>query len=288
MKQSTKKKTLIGILFTGPSIILITAFLVIPILMTIYMSFFNKTLKKNTFIGLGNYERLLTDATYHKALSNTMLYALILIPCIVLLSMILSSIIIRKKQAVGSVYRGLFYIPTIASGVTVSIVWSWVFNPISGIANYILTSFGAAPVEWFSGRTTAFMCVCIVSFFVSIGQPIILYTAAMGGIDKTYYEAAELDGASPAEQFLKITMPEIRPTTLYVTVITAINAFQIFIPIQLLTNGGPVNSTTSMMYILYKTAFTDYKFGYAASMGVVLLLIIGTFSIIQFRLQSRD
>ena len=287
MKKTTQKIGLVGLLFTAPSIILVTAFLVVPICMTIYMSFFNRTLKKNTYIGLENYRRLLSDAAFQKALTNTLLYALILIPCIVLITMILASAIIQKKQAVGSVYRGLFYIPTIASGVTVSIVWSWVFHPVSGIANYLITQMGGTPVEWLSGRTTAFLCICIVSFFVSIGQPIVLYTAAMGGIDKSYYEAAELDGAGAVMKFTKITMPEIRPTTLYVTIITAINVFQIFIPVQLLTSGGPVNSTTSMMYILYKTAFTDYKFGYAAAMGTVLLVIIGLFSVIQFRLQSR-
>lgn len=287
MKETAKKRGLVGLLFTAPSIILVTVFLVVPICMTIYMSFFNRTLKKNTYIGLENYRRLLSDTTFQRALTNTLLYALILIPCIVLITMILASIIIQKKQTIGSVYRGLFYIPTIASGVTVSIVWSWVFHPVNGIANYLITQMGGTPVEWFSGRTTAFLCICIVSFFVSIGQPIVLYTAAMGGIDKSYYEAAELDGAGPVMKFTKITMPEIRPTTLYVTIITAINAFQIFIPVQLLTSGGPVNSTTSMMYILYKTAFTDYKFGYAAAMGTVLLVIIGLFSIIQFRLQSK-
>lgn len=287
MKETAKKRGLVGLLFTAPSIILVTVFLVVPICMTIYMSFFNRTLKKNTYIGLKNYRRLLSDTTFQRALTNTLLYALILIPCIVLITMILASIIIQKKQTIGSVYRGLFYIPTIASGVTVSIVWSWVFHPVNGIANYLITQMGGTPVEWFSGRTTAFLCICIVSFFVSIGQPIVLYTAAMGGIDKSYYEAAELDGAGPVMKFTKITMPEIRPTTLYVTIITAINAFQIFIPVQLLTSGGPVNSTTSMMYILYKTAFTDYKFGYAAAMGTVLLVIIGLFSIIQFRLQSK-
>lgn len=287
MKKTTKKRGLVGLLFTAPSIILVTAFLVVPICMTIYMSFFNRTLKKNTYIGLENYRRLLSDAAFQKALTNTLLYALILIPCIVLITMILASAIIQKKQAVGSVYRGLFYIPTIASGVTVSIVWSWVFHPVSGIANYLITQMGGTPVEWLSGRTTAFICICIVSFFVSIGQPIVLYTAAMGGIDKSYYEAAELDGAGAVMKFTKITMPEIRPTTLYVTIITAINVFQIFIPVQLLTSGGPVNSTTSMMYILYKTAFTDYKFGYAAAMGTVLLVIIGLFSVVQFRLQSK-
>lgn len=277
-----------GYLFALPSLLLITGFLIIPIVMAIHMSFFNRTMKRNEFIGLANYINLLHDATYLRAMLNTMLYVAVLVPSIVLITMYLSSVIIRKKQRVGSFYRSLFYIPTIASGVTVSIIWSWVFHPVSGIANYLIEIAGGKGIEWFSGRATAFLCVCIVAFFISIGQPIVLYTAALGGIDTSYYEAAEIDGAGRWTQFTKITIPSLRPTTLYITIITAVNAFQIFIPIQLLTNGGPVNATTSMMYIIYKTAFTDYRFGYAASMGVVMLLLLGIFSVVQFRLQNRE
>ncbi|MBO2515939.1 MAG: acetylneuraminate ABC transporter permease [Clostridiales bacterium] len=289
MNRKRLKQDMIGIAYSLPSLILIICFMVIPIIMTFDMSLHNRTLKKDVFIGFDNYTRLFTkDITYQKALTNTFLYVLVLVPSIVFISMYLSSVIVRKSQKAGAFYRGLFYIPTIASGVTVSIIWSWVFNPVTGIANYIISVFGGKGLEWFSGRSTAFMCVCIVSFFCSIGQPVVLYTAALNGIDRGYYEAAEIDGAGPFKQFIHITVPGLRPTTLYITIITAVNAFQIFIPIQLLTSGGPVNSTISMMFMLYKTAFTDFKFGYAAAMGVILLILISIFSVVQFILQRKE
>ena len=147
--------------------------------------------------------------------------------------MFLSSVIVQKSEKTGAFFRGMFYIPTIASAVTISIIWNWIFNPVAGVANYVLKVLGQEPLSWFSGRALAFICVCIVSFVGLIGQPIILYTAAMNGIPIDYYEAADLDGASQIRKFWNITVPSVRPTTLYVTIITAINAFQIFIPIQL-------------------------------------------------------
>ena len=285
-RKAKIEKTIAGYAFVLPALLLIASFMILPIFMTIYMSFFNKTLTKNVFVGFDNYVKLLSDIKFRTSLQHTFLYVLILVTAVVFLSLYLSSVIVKKSERAGSVYRALFYVPTIASAVTVSIIWNWVFNPVAGVANYIVRIFGAEPLMWFSDRKLAFMCVCIVAFVGLIGQPIILYTAAMNNISRDYYEAAALDGAGEWAKFTKITIPAVRPTTLYITIITAINAFQIFIPIQLLTKGGPVNATTSIMYTLYTTAFTDNKFGYASAMGVVLLIVLTVFSVIQFKIQK--
>lgn len=286
-RKTVLSRTITGYAFVLPAMILIFAFMIIPIFMTGYMSLFNKTLVKNDFIAFANYARLLGDKKFLNSLLHTFTYVGILVPTVVLTAMLLSSIIVRKSHRVGAFYRGLFYIPTIASAVTVSVIWNWVFNPVAGVANYLITTLGGTPLAWFSDRILAFFCVCLVAFVGLIGQPIILYTAAMNGVSIDYYEAASLDGANAWVQFWKVTVPEVRPTTLYVTIITAINAFQLFIPIQLLTKGGPVNSTTSLMYTLYTTAFTDNKYGYASAMGVILLVFLATFSIVQFRVQQK-
>jgi multiple sugar transport system permease protein len=271
-----------------PSFVLIVGFLVLPIVMTVYMSLFKKTLKINKYIGFQNYIRLSHDSEFIQSLYHTLLYVLILVSSVVIITVFLSYVISQKNERTASIFRGLFYIPTIASAVTVSIIWNWIFNPVVGIANYLVSSLGFEPIAWFSGRGTAFFCVCLTAFFGLIGPPVVLYTAAMGGVSKEYYEAANLDGASEWEKFWWITIPMVKPTTLYITIITAINAFQIFIPIQLLTKGGPVNSTTSLMYTLYSTAFTDNYFGYASSMGIILLLLLGAFSFMQFKLQNGE
>ena len=288
-RKNALNQTIAGYAFVAPALVLILGFMVIPICMTIYMSFFNKTLVKNDFIGLQNYVKLFSDTKFQSAMLHTFTYVAVLVPMVVIITMYLSSVIVNKSERTGSIFRGLFYIPTIASAVTVSIIWNWVFNPVAGVANYLVTLLGGEPLSWFSDRTLAFVCVCVVAFVGLIGQPIILYTAAMNGVSRDYYEAAELDGAGNWVKFWKITAPAVRPTTLYITITTAINAFQIFIPIQLLTKGGPVNATTSLMYVLYTTAFTDNKFGYASAMGVVLLVVLVIFSAVQFKVQhSKD
>lgn len=287
-KKARIEKTVVGYAFVAPALLLIAMFMVVPIFMTMYMSLFNRTLTKNEFIGFDNYIKLLSDTKFLSSLLHTFAYVLILVSAVVFLSLYLSSVIVKKSERAGSIYRALFYIPTIASAVTVSIIWNWVFNPVAGVANYLVQILGGEPLMWFSDRKLAFMCVCIVAFVGLIGQPIILYTAAMNGVSRDYYEAAELDGASEWTQFKKITIPSVRSTTLYVTIVTAINAFQIFIPIQLLTKGGPVNATSSIMYTLYTTAFTDNKYGYASAMGVILLIVLTIFSVLQFKIQKAS
>ena len=196
MKNNKLQTNIVGYAFVMPAFILIVCFMIIPIFMTVYMSFFNKTLVRNVFIGLGNYQNLVKDTKFLFSLLNTLKYVLVIVPSVVIVAMFLSSVIVQKSEMAGSFFRGMFYIPTIASAVTVSIIWNWIFNPVAGIANYLLSLFGQDPISWFSDRTWAFICVCIVSFMGLIGQPIILYTASMNGISTDYYEVADIEGAS--------------------------------------------------------------------------------------------
>lgn len=287
-KNTFRQTTLIGYAFIAPAVILMAIFLVYPIVEALRLSLYNSTLKETTFVGLDNFVKLFHDDLFLKCLSNTIKYVVIIVPVVVLLSLYVASIISKKKPWKTSMYRGLFYLPTIASAVTVSVVWNWIFNPVIGVANYLIGEMGGKPVMWFSGSETAFYCVVLVSVVCSVGQPIILYSAAIGGISSEYYEAAALDGASDWQQFVRITIPMLKPTTLYILVITSINAFQIFIPVQMLTGGGPVNSTTSLIYELYRTAFQYRNFGYASAMGVILFIILGILAMLQFRLMNDD
>ncbi len=279
-----RKKVITAYLYIMPSLILLGVFLVWPIIEAMRISFYKSTLRLQQYIGLRNFINLASDKLFIKATINTFLYALIIVPSVVLVSMFISSRIYMMKPKFTALFRGIFYLPTIASAVTVSIIWNWIFNPVIGIANYVLSLFSIEGIAWFSSGNTAFTCVVLVSFVCTIGQPIILYTAALGGLSHEYYEAAEIEGASEFQQFVYITIPLLRSTTMYVLVITSVNAFQIFIPVQLLTGGGPVNATTSIIYELYRTAFLYYDFGYASSMGMILFVILGLLSIAQFKL----
>lgn len=285
-KSTFQKTSFVGYAFIAPAIMLMTIFLFYPIVEAFRLSLFKSTLKENEFVGFSNFVQLFQDDLFLKCLSNTLKYVIIIVPVVVCLSLYVAAIIGKKKPWKTSMYRGIFYLPTIASAVTVSVVWNWIFNPVIGVANYLITEMGGKPVMWFSGNTTALYCVVLVSIVCSIGQPVILYTAAIGGISSDYYEAASLDGASDWKQFIKITVPLLKPTTLYILIITSINAFQIFIPVQMLTGGGPVNSTTSLVYELYRTAFLYKNFGYASAMGVILFVILGLLAVLQFRLMN--
>jgi multiple sugar transport system permease protein len=272
-----------GYLFIAPSFLCFLLFLAYPAVEAIRISFYRLTLKQNQFIGFENYVKLLQSDTFRQAFWNTFKYVLYIVPVCVIFSILVAVLIYSKSERVTSFYRAVFYIPVVASVVAVSLVWSWIYNPVIGVLNYLLSLFGAAPVNWLAEPNSAFLSVVFVIITWSVGPPIILYTAALGGISKEYYEAASIDGAGILRQFLSITWPLVKPTTLYILVITTINAFQTFAVVNLLTKGGPSGSTNSIIYELYQHAFMYTNFGYASAMGVVLTLVIGIISYFQFR-----
>jgi len=163
-------------------------------------------------------------------------------------------------------------------------IWSWIYNTNFGILNYFRGLLGYAPTEILGTQTSAILAVSVVVATWSIGQPVILYLASVDGIPKDYYEAAEIDGASPLRKFVSITLPLVAHTTLFVTITTTIATFQIFAVIHLLTAGGPYYGTETLVYTIYRTAFTSYEFGLASAQGVVLFLIIMIIALVQLRL----
>ena len=179
-----------------------------------------------------------------------------------------------------SFYRCVFYLPVVTGTVAVTVVWKWMFNPYNGLINQITNNIG---FDWLGNEKTAIWCIILILFTTSIGQPIVLYVAALGNVDKSLIEAAQVDGATNLQVFWKIKWPEIMPTTLYVLVITTINSFQCFALIQLLTRGGPLGSTSTLMYYIFDMAYNFQDFGYANAMGVILAIIIAIFSAIQFK-----
>ena len=190
-------------------------------------------------------------------------------------------------SGIRSFYRCVFYLPVVTGSVAVTVVWKWMFDKYDGLLNYIIKGFGGQPLPWTSGESMALWCIILILFTTSIGQPIVLYVAALGNVDSSLEEAAQVDGANAFQVFWKIKWPSIMPTTLYVAVITTINSFQCFALIQLLTSGGPNYSTSTVMYLLYDIAFkTTKEFGYADAMGVVLAIVIALFSALQFKVMD--
>lgn len=284
------RETLVSYLFLTPALLFFAAFVVGPILSGLYTSFFNYTTRHNNFVGLANYIELFQSEPFLKSLRNTIILVVGVVPVIVVFSVFVSTVIYQKNAFVRSLFRGIFYLPVVTGTVAIVVVWKWIFDPLNGILNWALKSMGIIEqnIMWLGDKRFALLSIIIVLFTTSVGQPIILYVAALGNVDQSHIEAAQIDGASPWQVFCHIKWPAIMPTTLYVVVITTINSFQCFSLIQLLTGGGPNYNSSTIMYLVYEYAFKQGRFGYANAMGIVLAAIIGVFSLIQFKMFGND
>lgn len=277
-----------GFFFILPFLLVFAAFEIYPFLDAIYLSLFDYGIGRKEWVGFGNYAHLLGDDVFLKSIRNTFLLVLGVVPLSVGFSLATASIVIHKSAAVASFFRASFYLPIVTSQVILSIAWLWIYNPMTGVANYGLSLLGIGPVMWLSDSSVTLIAVILVVITWCVGQPFILYMAGLGGIPASYGEAASIDGASPWRKFWSITLPLLKPTTLYVVVTTTIGAFQTFVVIQLLTGGGPNYSTTTIMYLLYETAFKYGNLGLASAMGVLLAILISIFSLIQFKFFRSD
>jgi len=283
-----KKEWLYAYLFLAPMLILFAIFVVFPMFKGIYISFFDYSLRNFKFTGLANYKALLHDEIFIKSLVNTLLIVLGTAPIVVILSLFISLNIYKKPAGVRSFFRGVFYLPTVSSIVSITVVWGWILHPNYGILNYLTSKLGMEPRGWLGDPKTALLCIIGILITLSVGQPIILYVASLGNVPASYLEAAEIDGATPWQVFTKITWPLLMPTTLYIVIITTINSFQCFSIIQLLTSGGPAFSTETIMYLVYERAFTLNKFGAASAAGVILAIIIMIISIVQYKFFGNE
>ena len=274
-------------LFLLPFLVFFVGFVLYPMFMCVYTSFFDATMgREDIFIGFKNYVDLSNDPVFWKALWNTLIIVLVSVPVTCAFSLWVASIISKMPVVATSAFRCIFYLPVVTGSVAVTMVWKWMFNNYYGILNYVGTSTGLIDknINWLGDPKYALGCIILILLTTSVGQPIVLYVSALDNVDKSLVEAAEVDGATPMQAFWKIKWPQMMPTTLYILVITTINSFQCFALIQLLTSGGPENSTMTIMYYIYYQAFKLFKYGYGNAMGVILAIIIAIMSAIQFKL----
>lgn len=294
MKQKVTKirmrETMISYLFLAPALIFFLIFVLIPMGMGIVTSFFRYTMKDFYFVGFDNYIKMFTDPVWLKSLRNTIILVVGSVPIVVLFSLFVAALTYEKKPMVRSFFRCVFFLPVVTGTVAVTVVWKWIYDPLNGILNWMLKSmnFIDKNIMWTGDKHFAIWAILIILLTTSVGQPIILYIASLGNVPKDYVEAAEVDGANRLQVFWKIKWPNLLPTTLYIVVITTINSFQCFSLIQLLTSGGPNYATTTIMYYLYEQAFKLSEYGYANAMGVILALIIGCISFLQFKFLGGD
>ncbi len=281
------RETVTSYLFLTPFLLFFIMFVVYPMFMCVYTSFFDASMgREDVFIGFANYQELFNDPIFWKALKNTMIIVLVSVPVTCAFSLWVASAIAKMPVVATSAFRCIFYLPVVTGSVAVTVVWKWMFNNYYGIFNYLGKDvFGLIDknINWLGDEKYALWCIILILLTTSVGQPIVLYVSALDNVDKSLVEAAEVDGATQMQAFWKIKWPQMMPTTLYILVITTINSFQCFALIQLLTSGGPNNSTMTIMYYIYYNAFKLYRYGYGNAMGVILAIIIAILSAIQFK-----
>ena len=275
-------------LFLLPFLVFFVGFVLYPMFMCVYTSFFDANMgqAEDVFIGFDNYKELFQDPIFWKALKNTMIIVVVSVPVTCIFSLWVASAISKMPVAATSAFRCIFYLPVVTGSVAVTVVWKWMFNNYYGIFNYLgkdVLGVIEKNVNWLGDEKYALACIILILLTTSVGQPIVLYVSALDNVDKSLVEAAEVDGATPKQAFWKIKWPQMMPTTLYILVITTINSFQCFALIQLLTSGGPNNSTMPIMSYIYYNAFKLYRYGYGNAMGVILAIIIAILSAVQFK-----
>ena len=290
-KAEHRRENISGYLFMAPSLLFFIGFVIFPMGMCLVTSFFNYTMTDFSFVGFQNYAELFRDSIFmNKALVNTLVIVLVSVPITCVFSLWVASLIYKMRNVHTSFFRCVFYLPVVTGSVAVTVVWKWIFNNYYGILNYVLKALGliAKNHNWLGSVDTALGCIIMILLTTSVGQPIVLYVSALNNVDHSLVEAASVDGATNLQTFWKIKWPQIMATTLYILVITTINSFQCFALIQLLTSGGPNNSTQTIMYYIYYNAFKLSRYGYGSAMGIILAIIIAAFSAVQFKLAKTD
>lgn len=291
LKRSGKNKLLNdtpwALLMLAPNIIGFLMFVVYPIIATFYYSMTDyDMIGSPAFIGLSNYIEMFHDKIIATTVKNTLIFTLITVPCGMVLSLFLA-IFLDQKIAFRRFYRGAFFLPSITSMVAVSIVWQWIYNPEFGLMNYFLSFFGIKGITWLSSSSTSLVSIAIVCIWKNAGYNMMLFLAGLQGISNTYYEASELDGANKWQQFLRITLPMLSPTTYFIFVMSIINSFQVFDTVMLMTKGGPGRSSSVLVHYLYQNAFQYFSMGYACAIAYLLFFIVLIVTLFNISFEKR-
>ena len=291
IRRNQRKRNISGWCFLLPSFIGFTIFRFIPILSSFFLGFTDWNLVSGLpgikFIGMENYAALATDSWFMDAFANTFVYVIITIPITIILSL-LAAVIVNDKVYLRTPIRLMIYMPYISSIVAVSMVWLNLFSPSYGPINMFLKTFGIQnPPGWLQSSKYALLSIAIIGIWQTVGYYMIIFIAGLQNIPATYYEAAEIDGANVVQRFFKITLPVLSPTTFFVMITVVIQAFQIFTPIKIITQGGPGRATFVLVYYVYKLAVEYSKIGYANAVSVILFLFVLLITFIQLKLQKR-
>jgi len=284
-----------GYLFVAPSLLFFGVFIFVPLGWSFLLSFQEFGFRGSTWVGLDNYLGLLGDPIFRQAAINTVIYSVFTVAVWVLVAMVLATLIHPLPPRLRTFFRAAYYLPAVTSAVFIALVWKWILNANPwGLANHVLSLFGAGPLGFisdpspFAGANVALWSVILSSVLTIPAVGVVLYSAALAGIPQELYEAAETEGAGAWAKFRHITVPLLKPITLYVAIIYTIAAFEVFDRVYVMTGGGPGYATNTIVYLIWRTGFRFGDYGVASAQAFLLFAVIATISVLQFRALRSD
>lgn len=292
MRTNTKLSAIF--LFLVPSLAVIFVFFFLPVFAAFTMSFtdFDIYALGNfyylRFVGVDNYSKLFIDPLFWTALKNTFYFVLVGGPLSVAVSLGTAILLNSKFIKLKSLFRVVYFLPVVTTLVAVSIVWRYIYHPRFGLLNYVLGFIGIGPIDWLGDPNFSMPAIILLAVWKNFGYNMIIFIAGLQNIPEELYEAANIEGASAWQQFKNITVPMLAPTTLFISVITMIGYFQLFAEPYVMTQGGPLNSTLSIVLYMYQEGFRWWNIGYSTAIAFALFVIILIGTVIQFKLQKED
>ncbi|WP_040977951.1 carbohydrate ABC transporter permease [Oceanobacillus jeddahense] len=285
MEKSTWKSTFKAFLYLIPALVILIVFNIYPIIKSFLMSFYTDYDYFNNVVharGIENFILLLQDPNFMKAIQNTFIFVIGVVPISIALALAIA-LLLNSKIAFLGIFRTVYFLPFVTSVVAVAIVWSWIFHSDYGLLNYFLGWFGIDPIDWLTHPTYAMPALIILSIWKGLGFNIIIFLAGLQNINQQYYLAARVDGASAWRRFTGVTLPLLSPTMFFISIISIINGFKVFDEIFALFNGkpGPANSALTVVYYVYQKFYEEYEFSLAAAAAFVLFIIVFIFTLVQ-------
>jgi multiple sugar transport system permease protein len=277
--------------FLAPALALIGLFFLVPVIGGLLLSLTDFDIyaiadpDNARFVGLRNYVQILTEPLFWKALGNTFFFVLVGGPLSVLVSLVAALLLNSKLTRFKSLFRSIYFAPVVTTLVAVAVVWRYLYHPRYGILNYVLGWFGIPEIDWLGDPTWAMPGIILLAVWKNFGYNMLIFIAGLQSIPDEMYEAAELDGAGWWDRFVHVTLPNLAPTFLFIGVITMIGYFQVFAEPYVMTQGGPLRSTTTIVLLMYEEGFRWWRMGTAAAIAFVLFAIMLVATLIQMRLQ---
>ncbi len=288
MRPHLRRQALTAYFLIAPAIVLFTVFTFIPMVETITVSFSNKSLvsASTQWVGWGNYRTILASSSFRQAFFNTAIFALQVLPLNIACSLGLATLVYGKFRGVGW-FRTIFFAPVVTSMVAVSILWTWLFNPSNGLINEVLALLHLPTQAWLVEPHWALEVLVLLRVWKGIGVNMVIFLAGLNAIPREFWEASVVDGADRARRFWTITWPLLRPTTFYVLVLGTISLFQAFSEMYVMTQGGPMGTTTTVVYLVFNVAFQEFRLGYGAAIAAILFVVILALSLVNLLVVQR-